>query len=932
MATFADPLLWCVIQVTLIALLALAVCAAVRRWQIPGAAAIPAAALAAVVVLTICTFLPWPDWWRFGPRLSARDPHSAASHSRPAASSENDSQPADGDGAVRDQSPRRSAPARNDAAANVQLRDAALPDSDPPALVETQRSDLFAITLPGALPWVGTAIAVILGVGVLAGLLQLLGGLISVRACRLRSRRVDDRNLLELLDVLQAEIGLVRPIELRESRELTTAATIGWRRPAILLPASWQDWTSEQRRAVLAHELAHVAGGDYVACILAQLGLALHFYHPLVHWLVARLRLEQELAADATAAAVAGGRRVYLTSLAELALHSQERSLGWPAHTFLPTPGTFLRRIEMLRDSKPDQAAPSRRRRAIQWLAVGALLCGAALIAGLRGGPAISPFDREAAAQTRPAGEGGASASDAVDLTYVTNDAKMFLAIRPAHALAQEEIRAAFSDASAAKFPALAFLSVENLDQITLLGPAGMDLGNPDNDLIVVLQFSRPAKIEDVVKTGLIPREIKHLSAADDAGANQPGADMSYAAPNDKTIVLGKSEALGRYLVNRRKGKPAIAAGEAWQKVQNGALVAALDMEIIRNDFAKHRPQGEVAAQFDALSPLWQDSEYACAGIILEGKSVHFRAVVTCDSAELAGDVADTTQAAVTLARNTLRTAREREPNLPAFAQLAIQTAEGLLKTMKVERTDALVVAQTSTTVPEVKAVAAGGLVDAVSKARENARRQVSMNNLKQIMLAMHSWADVHGGRFPPPVIYGKDGKGKVPHSWRVEILPYLEQAALYEAYNFDEPWDSETNKKVLAQIPPFFRHPLDDARSTSAAYFVLATEPLLAENAEVQLPTAFSRREGVPFAEIVDGTSYTLAVVEAKRDIPWTRPDDILFDPEKDPPSLGGYTKEGFNAALCDGSVRFISSKIDPKILKFLITPQDGTPLPPVP
>ena len=206
------------------------------------------------------------------------------------------------------------------------------------------------------------------------------------------------------------------------------------------------------------------------------------------------------------------------------------------------------------------------------------------------------------------------------------------------------------------------------------------------------------------------------------------------------------------------------------------------------------------------------------------------------------------------------------------------------------------------------------------------------MNNLKQIMLAMHNWADVHGGRFPPPVVYGKDGKGKVPHSWRVEILPYLGQQALYDAYNFDESWDSESNKKVLAQIPPFFRHPRDDEKSTNAAYYVLTTEALLAENPEKQLPTAFSKRDGVRFVDILDGTSNTLAVVEAKRDIPWTRPDDILFDPAKEVPSFGGYFKEGFNVAFCDGSVRFLSNKTDPAVLKALITPQDGNAIPVLP
>ena len=70
----------------------------------------------------------------------------------------------------------------------------------------------------------------------------------------------------------------------------------------MLLPADWRSWTPDQRRAVLAHEIVHARSQDSVALLFGQLGLMLHCYHPLLHWLMGRLRLEQELAADAAAA------------------------------------------------------------------------------------------------------------------------------------------------------------------------------------------------------------------------------------------------------------------------------------------------------------------------------------------------------------------------------------------------------------------------------------------------------------------------------------------------------------------------------------------------------------------------------------------------------------------------------------------------------
>ncbi len=160
-----------------------------------------------------------------------------------------------------------------------------------------------------------------------------------MRCERLRSRPVQDRELLELVDVLCAELACRRPIEVRQSDDLATAATIGWRRPVLLLPADWTSWTADQRRAVLAHEIAHARSHDFLALLFGQLGLVLHFYHPLLHWLMNRLRLEQELAADAAAAGISGGQRNYLTTIAELALHSRiGRSCGLPARFFLRKP------------------------------------------------------------------------------------------------------------------------------------------------------------------------------------------------------------------------------------------------------------------------------------------------------------------------------------------------------------------------------------------------------------------------------------------------------------------------------------------------------------------------------------------------------------------------------------------------------------------
>jgi hypothetical protein len=195
-------------------------------------------------------------------------------------------------------------------------------------------------------------------VGFLAGtgfcLLRLLLGLWAVHHCRRRSQPVEDPALHRLAETLRSEMNCRRKVEIRESTELTTAATVGWRQPVLFLPKDWRTWSDTERRAVLAHELAHICRCDYVTGFVARVSVALHFYHPLVYWMAGRLQLQQELAADAWGARCAGGRGPYLRALAQLALRHEGLLPAWPVRTFLPARGTLLRRIQMLRTK--DQA------------------------------------------------------------------------------------------------------------------------------------------------------------------------------------------------------------------------------------------------------------------------------------------------------------------------------------------------------------------------------------------------------------------------------------------------------------------------------------------------------------------------------------------------------------------------------------------------
>jgi hypothetical protein len=198
-------------------------------------------------------------------------------------------------------------------------------------------------------------------------------------------------------------------------------------------------------------------------------------------------------------------------------------------------------------------------------------------------------------------------------------------------------------------------------------------------------------------------------------------------------------------------------------------------------------------------------------------------------------------------------------------------------------------------------------------------RRMQITQNLKMIGLALHNYHDANG-HFPGTASVDKDGKPLL--SWRVALLPYLEQAPLFNEFKLDEPWDSPHNKPLLERMPAVFEMPSAKA------------EPGMTFYRGFSGPDAFfdpAMKAGVNMATITDGTSNTIGIVEAREAVPWTQPDnEIPFDSKNRTESvakgaLGGHNSNGFNALLLDGSVRFLKDSLNPMTLNALITRSGG-------
>jgi hypothetical protein len=219
-------------------------------------------------------------------------------------------------------------------------------------------------------------------------------------------------------------------------------------------------------------------------------------------------------------------------------------------------------------------------------------------------------------------------------------------------------------------------------------------------------------------------------------------------------------------------------------------------------------------------------------------------------------------------------------------------------------------------------------LIPAVQKVREAAARINSANNLKQIGLAMHEYHDEHM-TFPAQAIYSKQGKPLL--SWRVAILRYLgpEEQLLYQQFHLDEPWDSPHNRSLLDRMPKVYKPPLhrNDANWTTTPYQVFVGQR------GVNPRPVFVEGDKPPNLAVItnnDGTNATILAVEAADEVPWTKPQDLPYASNLPLPKLGIGSGSNFNALFADGTVRSLRNGVSEKVLRDMITYNDGNIIPP--
>lgn len=443
-------------------------------------------------------------------------------------------------------------------------------------------------------------------------------------------------------------------------------------------------------------------------------------------------------------------------------------------------------------------------------------------------------------------------------------------------------------------------------------------------DFVTILAFNEPF-VADEVRAMYLPKAEEKKEGLK-SYYTDPAQGLSVHFVDDKTLVVGDAETLPAFL--KISGTRTGPLGDA--------IVANIGKPMIACVNLKQFPMlSELEANLPPeIKPLLKSERITLAADMDKQVTFHVNVSFANESEAKAGDnamhkAADMARVELNRPREQFEKAlfdkkpRDQKVNELALAVMslgglaAINTLDELLAELPLTREGADITGQF--TLPEWATqyvgsllASAGVALPALQRARGSAAQMQSANNLKQIALAMHNYMDAHDS-FPPAAICDK--KGKKLLSWRVAILPYIEQDNLYRQFKLDEPWDSDHNKKWSAVMVKTFMDPRLPNKTGNTHYKVF-----------VGKEAAFDWLKSARIQDITDGTSNTIMVVAAGDAVPWAKPDDFEYDPNKPLPDLTKPFPQ-LIAAFCDGSVRTLNPQMKDfeKIVKILIGKADG-------
>jgi hypothetical protein len=517
------------------------------------------------------------------------------------------------------------------------------------------------------------------------------------------------------------------------------------------------------------------------------------------------------------------------------------------------------------------------------------------------------------------AARGQAAQADDLDLSYVTPEAALGVVVHPRRVLTAPELEMLPIEVISAAGKKELGVDPVDVERVVLVAEPPQ-AGSPPS-FGAVAYFSKPYGELGAIEP-LLQRTVE---AELDGKAYRRGRgmmDFSLYMPDDKTLIIAHDPLLRKMLANRQSPSDGpVSTLLRKEKAAQQDLIAVLSVGPLRPLVAGDLARVPLPPPFVGLKRVPD---------LLSAVEVKFNMTGDQEMALIAyAEDEDAAKEIEKLIDSLIRTARQMmaaemakdlasdDPVERALAQYGRRMSERIFEMMRPTRIgDRLELSGSGR--DQSSQIATIGilialLLPAVQAAREAARRAQSTNNLRQIGWGLHNYHESRN-QFPARAVFDDDGKPLL--SWRVQVLPYLEQEALYRQFKLDEPWDSEHNRKLIPAMPAIYRNPSRPPEQGKADYLAVVGEGLM-----------FDGTEATTYRQIKDGLSNTIMVVEANPDeaITWTKPDDWQYDPQEPLAGLGDAHPGGFSALFGDISVHFISNQIEPSIFRALLTIDGG-------
>lgn len=569
--------------------------------------------------------------------------------------------------------------------------------------------------------------------------------------------------------------------------------------------------------------------------------------------------------------------------------------------------------------------------RPIQW-SLGTLACFAMVMSpmvqpcladGSSAAPTSASSSPIAAAQQSPntSGNNESKSTNAVDLSYIPESAVAAVVLHP---------RPLFTGTYAEILPVeiITAWGLQNLgfdpaqiEEIVLIGAppeisATTQSGRPRSrapGFGAVLHFAEPYSSRDAfakLKTATYPMVLRIAEVEGKKFALIPSpTPVGVYYPDDRTIVVGSDGLLQQMMTASAVDSNLTQLLRATDC--SGTATVLFSLDAVRG--LVDRVIANVPPLPPATADLLKIPKLISSGVVRLDLRDSIELSVTLHTADAASadQLKQLIEQGLELAHRTAlanfarQQASTDDPVQQAMQKYSLRMSERTYKSLKPTRDGADVKWSLSGKGnPLIYTAAIGVLValllPAVVAAREAAHRNLAQAKMKQVGLAILNYEAAYG-RFPARAVF-KDGKPLL--SWRVMVLPYLQDADLYKDFHLDESWDSPHNKALISRMPSVFSDP--DGFVSGTTHFVVPVGKGL----------MFDGDKTVRLADIANSAS-TIMLAEADKSVVWTKPEDLDVNLQEPMSGLGHVRPNGFFALFADDHTSLMSDTTDPAHLR---------------